>query len=158
MRFLLLPLPRTGTLATALALALSGCMSAGVSDTLRVEAPALDRMTTGSIPAAASQSPSQVAAIRFDAHTDEATVASAVAQALQTDSASQSPTGGLYPWANPITGSTGVISEFRDDDTGVPCRAFTTTIHRYDGIALFEGRACTIDGGQWQMTSLAPRR
>ena len=60
-------------------------------------------------------------------------------------------------WANTDTGSRGAISAVTEDkDQGVVCRKFTTTRERFDGIALYEGRACMVAPGMWQMTAFAP--
>lgn len=60
-------------------------------------------------------------------------------------------------WANADTGSRGAISAVSEDkDKGVVCRKFTTTRERFDGIALFQGRACMVAPGMWQMTAFAP--
>lgn len=60
-------------------------------------------------------------------------------------------------WANADTGSRGAINSVTEDSKeGVVCRKFTTTRERFDGIALYEGRACMVAPGMWQMTAFAP--
>lgn len=60
-------------------------------------------------------------------------------------------------WANAETGSRGAISAVTEDNSqGVVCRKFTTTRERFDGIALYQGRACMVAPGLWQMTAFAP--
>ncbi|MBX3596941.1 MAG: hypothetical protein KF874_05135 [Rhizobiaceae bacterium] len=60
-------------------------------------------------------------------------------------------------WANADTGSRGAISGLTEfNEQGVVCRKFTTTRERFDGITLYQGRACMISPGIWQMTAFAP--
>jgi surface antigen len=114
-------------------MALSGCMRSGIDDAFT-----LDTMTTGAIPA-------RPAAPQVD--TDEAAVARAVAEV----DLSRSPTG-PFAWANSVTGSTGVISTLSETDHGAgTCRDFTTSMHRYDGIALFSGTSCRDAEGGWNL-------
>lgn len=129
---------RYALLAAAIAPALSGCVSGGVDDTL-----ALDTVTTGSIPAATG----------LKAGSDEAALAEAVAD-IDLARTPNAP----FAWANAATGSTGVISalEENSDPAGAVCRAFTTTIHRFDGIALYEGRQCREGSKPWNLSAFGP--
>lgn len=113
-------------------------MSAGVDETL-----AVDRMVTGSIPAPAA--PARLGG-------DEQAVARAVAE-IDLERRSDGP----FAWANRETGSTGVISSLEQSiATGAMCRQFTTTVHRYDGIALFDGKSCRDANGEWNLTAFQP--
>jgi len=58
------------------------------------------------------------------------------------------------PWANASTGSAGVVSVIRENNTtGHVCRQFDTTRHSYDGIAYFTGQACLAGNGEWQLVN-----
>lgn len=115
-------------------------MSAGIDETL-----AVDRMTTGSIPA-----PTVTSGLDGDEQ--------AVARAVADINLERRPNG-PFAWANQRTGSTGVISSLEEtDETGAICRQFTTTVHRYDGIALFDGKSCRDANGEWNLTAFQPVR
>jgi surface antigen len=80
---------------------------------------------------------------------DEVTVRNAVTSA-DLSKVSANP----VPWANTSTGSAGVVSTIREDkNQGHICRAFTTTRHSYDGIAMFSGQACMTNEGDWLLTA-----
>jgi len=65
--------------------------------------------------------------------------------------------GAPLAWANADTGSRGAISSVTEDSQqGQVCRKFTTTRERFDGISLYQGRACMVSPGMWQMTAFAP--
>lgn len=84
-----------------------------------------------------------------DSQSDETTVRNAVTSA---DLAKMS--GQPLPWANSATGSAGVVSSIHEDRSqGHLCRAFTTTRHSYEGIALFSGQACLVETGDWMLTA-----
>lgn len=62
--------------------------------------------------------------------------------------------GSAVPWANTATGSAGVVEAIREESAqGRTCRAFRTTRHSYDGIAVFAGQTCTTGGGNWVLTA-----
>lgn len=100
----------------------------------------VDRISTGSVQNKA-QSGTTVS--------DEATVRNAVT------SADLAKVGAApVPWANTATGSAGVVSSIREANSqGHVCRAFTTTRHSYEGIAMFSGQACLTEGGDWLLTA-----
>lgn len=127
---------RRCVLAAVLALAvpsLTGCVLHGDG---AAEALAIDPVTTSSI-APFPVDPGIVS--------DEEAIARSLAAA---------GTGGPLPWANPETGSNGVITSFSETpQDGAPCLGFRTTRHAYDGIAVFAGRACQAPDRQWQVTS-----
>lgn len=126
----------TGFLAILVVAPLSGCFGRGVDDTL-----SLDAVTTQSI----GQQPPRLS-------TDEEAVARAVAAADMADRPA-----GPFPWANPDTGTTGVISSLQPTQEPIgECRAFTTSLHRYDGIALFNGKSCKAETGEWRLSDFAP--
>ncbi len=113
---------------------LSGCMSDGdFFGTSGIDTS----LKTGSIPArdmAAAQS-------------DEMTAMHA-ASSLDLAKLGNSPS----PWANPYTGSAGVISSISETrDNNVICRDFRTTRHSYTGVDSFAGKACLTGSGQWTL-------
>jgi surface antigen len=61
--------------------------------------------------------------------------------------------GKPVPWANAVTGSRGAItglSEYKDG--GEPCRSFSVSRERYDGVAMYQGQACLVSKGAWKLT------
>ncbi|TWF57221.1 RT0821/Lpp0805 family surface protein [Neorhizobium alkalisoli] len=123
--------------AAVACLLLSGCTS---SMDLFSSADKVDRsISTGTVPKVKSG----------DAQSDETTVRNAVT------SADLAKVGGNpLPWANSATGSAGVVSTIREDrGQGHVCRAFTTTRHSYEGVAMFSGQACMTDKGDWLLTA-----
>jgi len=82
-----------------------------------------------------------------DTVSDEATVRNAVSSADISK-----PGGVTIPWANTSTGSAGVITAIREENNGsYVCRLFVTTRHSYRGISNFEGKACLVGSGEWQL-------
>lgn len=56
-------------------------------------------------------------------------------------------------WANADTGASGVITTIREERQGDRiCRSFQTSRQRFDGIALYDGQACTRGRGEWTLT------
>jgi hypothetical protein len=94
--------------------------------------------------------PGSTLAVRPNANlSDEALVGNAVSTADLGVLA-----GSAVPWANTATGSAGIVEAIREDSVqGRTCRAFRTTRHSYDGIAVFAGRTCTTEGGNWVLTA-----
>jgi hypothetical protein len=83
------------------------------------------------------------------AQSDEATVRNAVTSA-DLAKVGDNP----LPWANSATGTAGVVSTIREArNQGHVCRAFTTTRHSYEGIAMFSGQACLTETGDWLLTA-----
>ncbi|RWX77211.1 hypothetical protein EPK99_16330 [Neorhizobium lilium] len=100
----------------------------------------VDRISTGAVPGKTNSA---------GAVSDEATVRNAVTSA-DLSKVATAP----VPWANTATGSAGVVSSIREDKgQGHVCRAFTTTRHSYEGIAMFSGQACLTDSGEWLLTA-----
>jgi len=122
--------------AAVSAVSLTGCTSS--MDLFGGEK--VDRISTGAV----QSKPSPGAAV-----SDEVTVRNAVTSADLSKTAN-SP----LPWANTATGSAGVVSSIREDKAqGHVCRAFTTTRHSYEGIAMFSGQACLGNTGDWMLTA-----
>jgi hypothetical protein len=62
------------------------------------------------------------------------------------------------PWVNSNTGSTGAISRVADSaGEGRLCRAFQVSRESFDGVALYDGKACSEEGRAWSVVSLVPR-
>ncbi|MCE7028147.1 RT0821/Lpp0805 family surface protein [Jiella avicenniae] len=120
---------------------LGGCVVAGpsVDDTL------LDPTITGSVKA-----PTKIADSGDDS--DLRIVRNAVS-AADIDKGK-----GRFSWSNPETGSSGVITALNQQRDGDSiCRSFETSRQRFDGIALYQGRACTIGAGEWALIEFAKR-
>ena len=101
--------------------------------------PADRKMTTSSVQ-------NNYAAVP-DSVSDEVTVRNAVSSA---DTSQPMPVN--IPWANTSTGSAGVINSIQEENNGsYVCRIFTTTRHSYRGIANFQGKACLVGSGEWQL-------
>lgn len=119
----------------AAAVLLSGCMR--TSERARVDF-AVDPATTASITPLSADA---------DLLSDEAVIAGTIATA---DAARP------LAWSNPDTGATGVIDRLVDAAEGeTRCKAFTTSRHGFDGVALFKGRACLLGDGGWHVTNFA---
>lgn len=120
-----------------LALGLGGCIGTDVDMALGV-----DRTVTGSINRPAGAIPGS----------DDAALIAAVADI----DLARTPDG-PFAWANPSTGTTGVIGyvaeEQRDDAT---CRRFSTTRRDVFGRRQFQGLGCSNDGERWQIINLSP--
>jgi hypothetical protein len=121
----------------AMSLPLTGCTSLDVLG----GSPKVDRsIATGTIPGKPQSETSL---------SDEATVRNAVSSA-DLNKMGANP----LPWANAATGSAGVVSAIREDhNQGQVCRAFKTTRHSYDGIAVFAGQTCLTGSGDWMLTA-----
>ncbi|WP_394344598.1 RT0821/Lpp0805 family surface protein [Aliirhizobium smilacinae] len=121
-----------------LTLSLAGCTS---SMDLFGGSSKVDRsLATGTV-AGAPQSDTSLS--------DEATVRNAVTSA-DLAKMGASP----LPWANAATGSAGVVSVIHEDNAqGRVCRAFKTTRHSYEGIAVFAGQTCMTGSGDWMVTA-----
>jgi hypothetical protein len=122
-----------------LGLVLCGCVGHGLESTAPI---APDKsLITGSIPESTTET------------SDRDAVREAVASAGARLSESVS-----IPWADPTTGTVGVIiSLSQSQSTAGTCRSFTTTRHSYEGIALYAGRACKFDGAPWRLVKFGPK-
>ena len=55
-------------------------------------------------------------------------------------------------WANADTGSRGAINSLVEKkEAGILCRQFTTTRESFDGVAMYQGKACMAGPGTWQI-------
>ena len=121
----------------AAVLPLAGCGVGGFS----LEQAGIDRsIITGNVPATAAADDSGMEA-------DRATIRDAVSSADIEGLA-----GKAVPWANSDTGSRGLIidlEQYKDDAR--PCRRFTASRERFDGVAMFRGEACPIGAGAWRL-------
>lgn len=72
-------------------------------------------------------------------------------QAVIADTVSRGPVG-VKPlaWANPSTGSAGVIEEIGVDPES-SCRAFVTTQRTLEGETRFKGLACPSGASDWKL-------
>jgi len=56
-------------------------------------------------------------------------------------------------WENEATGSRGIISSIQPiNEDGRQCRAFKTTRESFDGILIYEGKACDTPNGGWVLS------
>ncbi|MET0258304.1 MAG: RT0821/Lpp0805 family surface protein [Methylobacterium sp.] len=113
-----------------------------------LEEAAVDRsITTASIttpaPAASAETVS-----------DSATVRNAVS-AAKIETIEAEP----LAWSNAETGATGTITAIRETRAGDEiCRSFRTSRQRFDGVALYDGEACTRGQGEWTLTHFSQGR
>ncbi|MBS9719760.1 hypothetical protein JYU29_03555 [Tianweitania sp. BSSL-BM11] len=66
----------------------------------------------------------------------------------------QSVGQGGVSWANTDTGSRGAISsisEYAESNSGLTCRKFVVSRESYNGVSLYDGDACLVNGGAWQL-------
>ena len=91
-------------------------------------------LTTGSVPQQAPVFPDE----------NLARDGQAILQALSTN---PEETAGL-PWENPESGARGLITAYSGE---AGCLAFTTTRESFDGIGLYEGKACRDASGNLRM-------
>lgn len=75
-------------------------------------------------------------------------------QAVIADAVGQGPVGsGPLAWANPSTGSAGVIEQIDASNDGAEgCRGFVTSRQTLDGMTRFDGVACP-SGDSWKLSS-----
>jgi hypothetical protein len=60
------------------------------------------------------------------------------------------------PWANSETGASGTITAISERRDGpIVCRSFTTSRQRFDGVAIYDGEACSAGAGEWILTRFA---
>jgi hypothetical protein len=80
----------------------------------------------------------------------------AILTALSTNAPAEEATG--LSWENPDSGARGLITAYAGDaEEGQKCFAFTTTRESFDGISLYEGKACKDSAGILRMRAFAPR-
>ncbi|GGE14449.1 hypothetical protein GCM10011390_37020 [Aureimonas endophytica] len=128
-------------LALAAALSLSGCVVSGGG----LE-EAVDQTATNSIhpKAAAAQAPAPSSIEQSDQNTVRNAVSAANMQGADSST---------MAWANADTGASGVITSIQERRAGnMICRQFRTSRQRFDGVALYDGEACTKGQGEWTLT------
>lgn len=117
------------------AILLSGCVvsGGGLED-------AADGTVTNSVPQTLPAAPLD--------QSDQNTVRNAVSAADINHADTQA-----MAWANADTGASGVISDIQERRAGdTICRQFRTSRQRFDGVALYDGEACTKGHGEWTLT------
>lgn len=130
------------SLALLLILPLSGCVISGSGMEEMVDRSIVTHSITRDSGAAGA-----APAIEPDQTSDQNTVRNAVSAADLAAAA------GSMPWANADTGASGVITAIQEVRAGdVICRQFRTSRQRYDGVALYDGEACTKGRGEWTLT------
>ena len=78
---------------------------------------------------------------------DETTIRNAVSSADL-----EQLNGEPLAWANADTGSRGAITALAEErQDGMLCRRFTTSRESFDGVSLFQGKACLAPAGSWRM-------
>lgn len=80
---------------------------------------------------------------------DQATIRNAVSSADL-----EALAGRPLAWANSETGSRGAVTglvQSQPGGKGRPCRAFEVSRERFDGVAMFRGRACMTESGDWRL-------
>jgi len=96
-------------------------------------------------------SPQTAASGDVEKVSDEATIRNAVTSADVSQIS-----GNEIAWANSDTGSKGAISALVEStEQGELCRKFTTTRESFDGVAMYEGKACTAGPGNWKMLAFS---
>jgi predicted small lipoprotein YifL len=92
-------------------------------------------LTTGSVPGSASPT------------SDEGTIRDAVSSAIVDDIGDDG-----IGWANAGSGSRGTIRNVRESrDAGGLCRDFSATRESYEGVFLYQGKACMGPSKMWSM-------
>ena len=120
--------------------ALSGCVVSGGGMDDMVD----NSIVTNSIAPAAPAEPS----VAPDQASDRNMVRNAVS-AADLHAATEQP----MAWANTDTGASGVITAIKEVRAGdMICRQFRTSRQRFDGVALYDGEACTKGQGEWTLT------
>lgn len=128
-------------MATLCLLALVGC-GAGNAPLAQAD---VDPSVVGSI------SPQTAASGDREKFSDEATIRNAVTS-VDLDQLS----GKEVAWANADTGSRGAISSLVESkEQGVLCRSFTTTRESFEGVVLYQGKACMASPGNWAMQAFS---
>lgn len=62
------------------------------------------------------------------------------------------------PWVNSNTGSTGAITRIADSTgNGTLCRTFRASRESFDGVGLYDGKACSEHAGPWSVMTLQRR-
>lgn len=119
---------------------LSGCVISGGGMEEMVDRQAVTQSITASTDVTPPVAPVEAS--------DQNTVRNAVS-AADLDAAAANP----MSWANADTGASGVITAIKEVRAGdMICRQFRTSRQRFDGVALYDGEACTKGQGEWTLT------
>lgn len=119
---------------------LSGCVISGGGMEEMVDRDAVTHSIPPAVAAAAVVAPDQAS--------DQNTVRNAVSAANLAAVPDQP-----MSWANADTGASGIITAITEVRAGdVICRQFRTSRQRFDGVALYDGEACTKGRGEWTLT------
>ena len=87
------------------------------------------------------------------ASTSKAAPATQSDQAILADKVGQAQPGVTpLPWANPSTGSAGVIEQIDAGVNGSSCRAFVSSEHTLQGTTRLSGLACPTSDASWKLT------
>lgn len=74
----------------------------------------------------------------------------AIRQKITTD-----PNAATLNWTNEATGSSGTMSILNSFvENGVPCRNFKTTRESFNGIMVYEGKACQQQDTSWDVLNI----
>lgn len=123
--------------AFVLPLLLAGCASGDLLSRAEVDRTIL----TGATSATARGAPASGEA------TDEAAAGTVAARAGLPLKAGDRPA-----WANPATGASGEIEAIAEaGEGGRPCRRFTASRERYDGVSVIAGHTCLGEDGAWRL-------
>lgn len=129
-------------LALLAASTLSGCVVSGGG----LE-EAVDPMATGSIRQPVPSAPMLAPIDQSDQNTVRNAVSAANVQGAETEP---------MAWANADTGASGLITAIQERRAGnMICRQFRTSRQRFDGVALYDGEACTKGRGEWTLTKFS---
>ena len=109
--------------------------------------------TTGSVPVAASDAKTAIAATALPPDADLAYARAAAARMLQTGGKDAS-----LPWENPASGARGTVTAIAAAYTrdGFTCRDFLASYVRGANESWLQGGACRVHHGTWTVRSLRP--
>ncbi len=81
-----------------------------------------------------------------------------IAQSALRESLGRSEAGASQPWENPTSGSRGTVTPVASiyEKNGFACRNFIVSHVRDSKESWYEGTACRIHRGQWDVTSTRP--
>ncbi|WP_062227487.1 RT0821/Lpp0805 family surface protein [Aureimonas frigidaquae] len=126
------------------ALCLGGCtLSGGGLEDMVDRSIVTNSIAPGAVPPTPAASP----VADPDRLSDGRTVRNAVSAASIANGVSP------LPWANAETGASGTITAISERRDGpIVCRSFTTSRQRFDGVAMYDGEACSAGAGEWILT------
>lgn len=81
-----------------------------------------------------------------------------IAKSALRETLGRTEAGASQPWENPTTGSHGTVTPVAAvyEKDGFPCRNFILSHVRNSKESWYEGTACRIHRGQWDVTSSRP--